>query len=65
MAPLAVPVLVQAGRGVAHYHTERPHQARGNAPLVGSTATLPSPTGVVVCRERLGGMLRSYARDAA
>jgi hypothetical protein len=49
-----------------HYYAERPHQARGNAPLFGSAAESPSsPTGPVVCRERLGGVLRHYVRVAA
>jgi putative transposase len=46
-----------------HYHAERPHQARDNRPLVevGPGVT----TGAVVCRERLGGVLRHYTRTAA
>jgi putative transposase len=48
---------------VEHYHHERPHQSKGNRPLIiGST---PSTEGEVVCRERLGGMLRHYYRCAA
>ena len=49
---------------VAHYHTERNHQGLGNAII----APVPCPTnavGHVRCRERLGGMLRYYHRDAA
>ena len=49
---------------VAHYHTERNHQRLGNAII----APVPCSTrafGRVRCRERLGGMLRSYHRDAA
>jgi putative transposase len=47
---------------VEHYHTERPHQGKGNAPLI----DLPPPAeGEVVCRERLGGVLRHYYRAAA
>lgn len=53
------------GEYVEHYHTERPHQARGNTLLVGSTVASRLPTGPVVCRERLGGVLRHYVRDAA
>ncbi len=49
---------------VEHYHTERPHQAMGNVPLI--AAALPAGTdGKVVCRERLGGVLRHYFREAA
>jgi hypothetical protein len=55
-----------------HYNTERPHQAKGNVPLAeadreeSSVVRLPTvPTGEVRCRERLGGLLRHYHRDAA
>jgi putative transposase len=47
-----------------HYHTERPHQAVGNVALIASSAPRPSE-GKVVCRERLGGVLRHYYREAA
>ena len=49
---------------VAHYHAERNHQGLGNAII----APAPCPkgtTGRVRCRERLGGMLRYYHREAA
>jgi hypothetical protein len=49
---------------VAHDHAERNHQGLGNAiiaPLCRPTKT----TGRVSCRERLGGMLRYYHREAA
>ena len=49
---------------VAHYHAERNHQGLGNAII----APVPCPTrttGRVSCRERLGGMLRYYHREAA
>jgi len=49
---------------VAHYHAERNHQGVGNAII----APLPRPTkavGRVRCRERLGGMLPYYHREAA
>jgi len=49
---------------VEHYHTERPHQAMENRPLTGTGAAPPN-TGEVVCRERLGGVLRHYHRAAA
>jgi putative transposase len=48
---------------VAHYNEERPHQGRDNLPLGGAG---PDPGGgVVVCRERLGGLLKHYSRRAA
>jgi putative transposase len=54
---------------VTHYHEERPHQGRGNMPLSAGGADepqfLPFTTGEVVCRERLGGLLRHYSRVAA
>jgi putative transposase len=50
------------GEYVTHYHEERPHQALGNAPPTISKAV---NEGEVVCRERLGGLLRHYHRQAA
>jgi hypothetical protein len=49
---------------VDHFHAERNHQGKGNVLL------FPRPTdhqreGPVRCRERLGGLLRYYHRDAA
>jgi len=43
---------------VAHYQTERPHQGIGNRPIDPST-TGAAPSGAIVERERLGGLLRS------
>jgi putative transposase len=48
---------------VRHYHEERPHQGLGNeriAPTIISTRV-----GPVKCRERLGGVLKFYYREAA
>jgi putative transposase len=53
---------------VEHYHSERPHQAMGHQPLTGEwpEPEEPPPDGVdVVCRERLGGVLKHYHRRAA
>ncbi len=49
---------------VEHYHGERHHQGLGGAlPEPGEVET---PTdGPVACRERLGGLLKSYHREAA
>jgi transposase InsO family protein len=48
---------------IDHYHQERPHQGLGNELIA------PDPTsrgmGPVRCRERLGGSLRFYYREAA
>ena len=47
-----------------HYHTERPHQGLGNRRIIEPAE--PRPTeGPVLCRERLGGLLKSYYRQAA
>ena len=52
-----------------HYHLERPHQGKGNAPL---TPQRPPPLPDaplrlqdIACRERLGGLLKHYYRRAA
>ena len=47
-----------------HYHGERPHQGLDHQIL------MPGPdagqqTGEIVCRERLGGLLKYYHRQAA
>jgi putative transposase len=48
----------------AHYHFERHHQGLGNRLILGDSAHCES-TGEVRRRERLGGMLNYYYRDAA
>jgi Integrase core domain len=46
-----------------HYHEERPHQGLGNELIAPKTTSLrPGP---VRCRERLGGVLEFYYREAA
>jgi putative transposase len=52
------------GEYSAYYHRERPHQAKGNRPLTDPVQSA-SEKGEIVCRERLCGVLRSYARKAA
>jgi putative transposase len=51
---------------VAHYHGERNHQGKNNVLLFPST---PAPEvrieASVACRERLGGLLKYYHREAA
>ena len=52
---------------VSHYLLERAHQGVGNVPLTGQTPP-PETTlaaDAIVCHERLGGLLKSYARRAA
>ena len=45
------------------YHEERPNQGFGNQLISPTTRSLGS--GPVQCRERLGGVLRFYYREAA
>jgi hypothetical protein len=51
---------------VEHYHEERPHQAKGHVPLCDADEprVLKFPTGQVTCRQRLGGLLKHYFRQA-
>ena len=46
-----------------HYHEERPHQGLGNRLVVERAP--PSDNGPIVCSSRLGGVLKSYRREAA
>ena len=49
------------GEYLQHYHRERPHQGLGNETL----ASAPRSTeGKLRCTERLGGLLKHYARAA-
>ena len=49
---------------VEHYNTERPHQGIGNL-RINAPEHPPPRAGPVTCRERLGGLLKSYYREAA
>ena len=49
---------------VDHYHEERSHQGKGNVLLFPRVAKTHGE-GPVRCRERLGGLLRYYHREAA
>jgi hypothetical protein len=49
---------------VAHYHGERNHQGLGNE-LIEPGAEVGRAEGDVACRNRLGGLLRYYYRQAA
>src|SRR6266851_5122248 len=48
---------------VLHYHEERPHQGPGNELIAPKTTSIG--TGPVMCRARLGGVLKFYDREAA
>ena len=47
-----------------HYHSERNHQSLGNC-IIEPPDEVGKATGEIQCRERLGGLLRYYHRDAA
>jgi hypothetical protein len=47
-----------------HYHSERNHQGLNNQ-LLGPEPVIRQSTGRLQQRDRLGGMLRHYYRDAA
>lgn len=49
---------------LTHYHTERNHQGLDNQ-LIAPDANLRCYRGQSSRRERLGGLLRYYYRDAA
>jgi putative transposase len=50
---------------VEHYQRERPHQGKGNVVLVPTADHGQQRGGPVRCRERLGGLLHFYNREAA
>ncbi len=50
---------------VAHYHHERNHQGKGNRLLFPAVNQDPEREGPMQCRERLGGLLKYYLREAA
>ena len=49
---------------LVHYHTEWNHQSLSNE-IIRPDERVGQKTGDVACRERLGGILRYYYRDAA
>jgi transposase InsO family protein len=49
---------------VAHYHHERNHQGLDNRLVIEAT-TISSAAGPVRKRERIGGLLNYYYREAA
>ena len=50
---------------VAHFHHERNHQGKGNVLLFPAVSPDTARQGPIQCRERLGGLLKYYAREAA
>ena len=48
-----------------HYHAERNHQGKGNKLLTSDAADTSKPRGrAIECHQRLGGLLKYYARAA-
>ena len=51
---------------LVHYHAERNHQGKGNVLLFPTTTQAKNRVdGSVRCKERLGGLLKYYHREAA
>ena len=50
---------------VAHVHHERHHQGKGNVLLLPAVSQDTARAGSMRCRERLGGLLKYYTREAA
>jgi putative transposase len=50
---------------VEHVHHERNHQGKGNVLLFPSVSQDTQLEGPIQCRERLGGLLKYYTREAA
>ena len=50
---------------VDHYHQERNHQGKDNVLLFPLPSLAGEHDGLIQCRERLGGLLKYYEREAA
>jgi putative transposase len=49
----------------SHYHQERPHQGKENVVLMPAANDRQQRDSPIHCRERLGGLLKYYHREAA
>lgn len=49
---------------LAHFHAERNHQRLDNR-LIEPSDKVNEPTGQIQCRQRLGGLLQYFYRQAA
>ena len=49
---------------IAHFHSEQNYQGKGNELFLPDASDRGSKADGVQCRERLGGLLRYYARAA-
>ena len=52
------------GQFIDHYHGERNHQGLGNR-IIEPGDEVGRNEGEINCRQRLGGLMRYYYRDAA
>lgn len=50
---------------IRHYNTERPHRGKDKLNLVLDENFSPQREGPVRCKEQLGGLIKSYYREAA
>jgi putative transposase len=50
---------------VTHFHKERPHQGKENMVLFPRPSRGGTGESPIQCRERLGGLLKYYSREAA
>jgi hypothetical protein len=50
---------------VDHDHQERNHLGKGNVLLFPRSSPAGANDGTIQCRERLGGLLKYYEREAA
>ena len=48
-----------------HYNTERPHRGKGKDNNVLDVDFSPTTEGRVKCKQQLGGIIKSYYREAA
>ncbi|MGB7933503.1 MAG: hypothetical protein WCH04_14990, partial [Gammaproteobacteria bacterium] len=54
------------GECLVHYRAERNHQGKNNVPLFpAEKQAVDRVAGSVSCKERLGGLLKYYQREAA
>ncbi|RPI61145.1 MAG: integrase [Planctomycetaceae bacterium] len=53
------------GEYLDYYNHCRPHQSMGNQPLAQAGDSPPPSTGRILCKERLGGLLKHYYRKTA
>jgi hypothetical protein len=52
------------GQFLLHYHAERDHRGLGNT-IIDPTDDVGGSEGDIMCKRRLGGLLRHYRREAA